>query len=259
MALIESLREPAFKNDPPADERQTALLHRRIIRNKHILRRVYADFYGRIAASLANGPGQGQIVEIGSGAGFLTEHLPGLITSDILALPDIDLRCSALQMPFRNNSLDGIVMVDVFHHLGDAQRFLREAERCLKPKGKVIMIEPANTAFSRFVYANFHHEVFAPEAGWQFTSYGPLSTANGALPWIVFERDREKFENLFPSFKLVQFQPHTPLSYLISGGLSYRQLVPNFLYPVIRGMERILSPFSKILGMFVTIELLKTG
>jgi len=258
MSLRELLKQPEYKGSPPPDGLPTSLLHRRIIQHKSILRRVYDDFYARILSRLVPLPGPRRLVEIGSGAGFFKQHLPGLITSDILDLPNIDLRCSALQMPFQDNILDGVVMVDVFHHLSDVQRFLSEVCRCLRPEGQVLMIEPAYTAFSRFIYGNFHHEDFDPRAGWQLSSHGSLSAANGALPWIVFVRDREKFDRLFPALKLIRFQAHTPLAYLVSGGLSYRQLMPDFLYPVIRGIERILSPFHGILGMFVTIELVKT-
>ncbi|MBK8443443.1 MAG: hypothetical protein IPL35_08515 [Sphingobacteriales bacterium] len=56
------------------------------------------------------------------------------------------------------------------------------------------MSEPANTAWGRFFYQNFHHEPFQPEAAsWEIPSTGPLSGANGALPWIIFKRDIDLF------------------------------------------------------------------
>ena len=42
----------------------------------------------------------------------------------------------------------------------DSYRFLVELERCLKPGGKIVMIEPANTRFSRLIFRRFHHEMF---------------------------------------------------------------------------------------------------
>jgi len=257
MSLFQCLRQAELKDHQGQDDQQTALLHRQIIDKKYIVRRVYADFYGRIIAALGTSSRPRRIVEIGTGSGFLKQHLPGLITSDILDLPFIDLRFSALQMPFRNDVLDAVVLVDAFHHLPDPKRFLSEIRRCLKPRGRLVMIEPANTAFNRFIHLHFHHENFDPRAGWEMDFKGPLSSANGALPWIVFERDRHEFEQLFPQLKLLDSQSHTPLSYLLAGGLSYRQFMPNCFYSIVRGMEKILAPLNRFLGMFVTITVVK--
>jgi hypothetical protein len=85
------------------------------------------------------------------------------------------------------------------------------------------MIEPGNTVWRRFVYQNFHHETFDPKVGWVFESKGPLSTANGAIPWIVFHRDRAMFLEQYPDFKIIKTQFHTPFRYLLSGGFTLRQ------------------------------------
>jgi hypothetical protein len=119
------------------------------------------------------------------------------------------------------------------------------------------MVEPANTPWGRFVFKNFHHEPFEPSGDWYFESEGPLSSANGALPWILFCRDREKFESRFPQLKIRSLKQHMPFLYLISGGVSYRQLLPGFFYPLVWGMEKLLSPFNRFLGMFLTVTLEK--
>ena len=119
------------------------------------------------------------------------------------------------------------------------------------------MIEPANTLWSRFVYRNFHHELFDPEGKWELKEIGPLSCGNGAIPWTIFSRDRKIFENDFPSLRIIRMHNHTPLRYLLSGGLTLRQLVPSFSYPVIKAIEYILSPINNLLGMFQTIQLEK--
>src|SRR5690606_24924123 len=81
----------------------------------------------------------------------------------------------------------------------DAERFLLEASRVLVPGGRLLMIEPWVTTWSTFVFSRFHPEPFRPDvAEWQFPSSGPLSGANGAIPWIVFERDTERFRTRCP-------------------------------------------------------------
>ena len=89
------------------------------------------------------------------------------------------------------------------------------------------MIEPWVTPWSRFVYTNFHHEPFEPTSpSWELDPGRPLSAANGALPWIVFERDRQMFDRQFPTLHIVSLDPLMPLRYLLSGGVSIRSAVP---------------------------------
>jgi ubiquinone/menaquinone biosynthesis C-methylase UbiE len=42
---------------------------------------------------------------------------------------------SALEMPFEDQSVGGIFMIDSFHHFPDVERFLSEVERILLPGG----------------------------------------------------------------------------------------------------------------------------
>ena len=126
-----------------------------------------------------------------------------------------------------------------------------------RPGGRLVMIEPWNTPWSRLVYANFHHEPFDPSVrNWAFQSTGPLSGANGALPWIVFSRDREKFANRHPSLQVQAIRQLMPASYLVSGGFTMPSLAPGWLYRFVRQAER-LTGFERWAGMFATITLEK--
>ena len=106
------------------------------------------------------------------------------------------------------------------------------------------MIEPWVSAWSRFVYRNFHHEPFLPDASdWTFAESGPLSGANGALPWIVFERDRVTFSGEFRQWRIDSIRPTMPFRYLLSGGVSLRSLMPGWTFGAWRGIERALDPW----------------
>jgi SAM-dependent methyltransferase len=83
---------------------------------------------------------------------FLKEIYPSVITSDIMPLSVCDMQFSAHEMPFENNSLKAIFMLNVLHHIPDNEQFLQEAQRTLQKGGFIYMIEPANTFFSRFIY-----------------------------------------------------------------------------------------------------------
>lgn len=257
MGLLSFLKLPEAKSIHDLDAPETTLLHRRIIQSKPFLKKLYLDFYDSF---LRNVPdlSRKKCIELGSGGGFLKSVFPSVTTSDVLPLEGVDLCFSGLDMPFANESIDAFFMIDVFHHVPDSELFLKEMNRCLKRGGVIIMIEPANTWWGRFIYQNFHHEPFDPQGGWVLLGDGPLTCANGALPWIVFQRDQKRFEQLFPFLKLIKLTPHTPISYLLSGGLTLRQLLPNFLYPLIRFFEFLLSPLSHLLGMFYEIKLIKT-
>lgn len=236
------------------DSQKTLTTHRKIIRNKPFLKRIYKDFYLEFKKiRVPNGP----LIELGSGAGFIKKIMPMIITSDIERGPDIDQIFSATKLPFKSDAIAAFYMLDTFHHIKYPEKALQEMERCLKNSGKIIMIEPYNSSWGRFIYQKFHHENFDPRGGWEIKGTGRLSNANGAIPWIVFVRDKDIFEKKFPNLKIKKVTPHTPLRYLLSGGLSKPQLIPSFLYSFIVFLEKILSPFNSFLCMFVTIELQK--
>lgn len=237
------------------DSPERTIFHREILLKKKFMRELYLEWYQFFKKSFSDLP-EGKIVEIGSGGGFLKDIVPKVITSDIIPLPNNDMTLSALDMPFSDKELSAIIMVDTFHHLPDCEQFLNEAERVLATGGKIIMIEPANSCWGRFIYKNFHHEPFNPKGDWTFPTSGPLSGANGALPWIVFKRDREQFEKRFPGLKITKMKNHTPLRYLLSGGFTLKQLMPDFMYSPVKCIEKVLSPIQAF-SMFTTIVIEK--
>lgn len=240
------------------DDPRTTHLRRRILAGKPFLRRIYEEWYIAIAASLP--PGEDPVLELGSGAGFLADFVPRLVRSEVFYTPGIDLVLDGLALPFRESSLRGIAMTNVLHHLPRPLRFFAEAARAVRPGGVVTLIEPWTTPWSRWVYTRLHHEPFLPEArDWEIPAGGPLSGANGALPWILFQRDRERFEREAPDWRVRSITPMMPFRYLVSGGVSLRGLTPAASYPLWKGFERALSPLSGRLAMFAHIVLERRG
>jgi SAM-dependent methyltransferase len=135
----------------------------------------------------------GPQVEFGAGGGFLKALAPQVKTSEFLAVRGVNVRASAEAMPFADASLAAVYMLDVLHHLPHPRDYFAELTRCLKPGGRALMIEPFLSTWSRFVYSRLHHEPVEPGAPWELASSGPLSSANTALPWIIFERDAAEF------------------------------------------------------------------
>ncbi len=44
-------------------------------------------------------------------------------------------------LPFEAGSFDAVLMVDVLHHIADGDHFLKESVRCLKPAGKLVVVD----------------------------------------------------------------------------------------------------------------------
>lgn len=235
------------------DSPERSLIHKNIIQQKRFLKSLYIDWYNKLR-KFSGYNSEGVFVELGSGGGFVKELMPGVITSDVINLPDIDLVFGGENMPFENESVDGIMMIDVFHHIPDPRGFLSEVNRVLKPGGKLVMSEPWNSAWPRFIFTNFHHEPFDPSGNWGIINNGSLSGANGALPWIVFERDRKIFEKEFPRLKIESIKYHTAFRYLLSGGLTMKQLIPDFLFRFASGIDHFLSFFKFSMFAFIIVR-----
>jgi SAM-dependent methyltransferase len=236
------------------DDPSTTALRRQIIQSKPSLRAIYDEWYSTLAAELP--PVCGPVLELGSGAGYCEKFISGLITSEIMACPGVRLAADAHRLPFADSSLRAIVFTDVLHHMPDVRRFFAEAVRCLRPAGRILMIEPWVSSWSRFVYGHLHHEPFQPEAAdWDFPSSGPLSGANGALPWIIFARDRRRFESDFPDLEIGAVHPFLPFRYVLSGGVSMRSLTPNFTQPLWTKLEHSLNGQMPRFAMFAFISL----
>jgi len=236
------------------DDPATTLHRREIIQKKKFLRSIYLEWYERILGSLPESAGS--VLEVGSGAGFLSELLPGLVTSEIIFLPGLSMALDACHLPFQKAALRAIVMMGVLHHIPQPRMFFREAAHSVRPGGVIAMVEPWRTAWSQWVYRHLHHEAFEPEVTrCEFPSTGPLSSANGALPWILFARDRATFEEECPEWSIEEIQLVMPFCYLLSGGFSTVSLQPGFAYPIWRKLEAMLSPLSGSLAMFAFIRL----
>lgn len=257
--LLSWLRLPEATQMQDLDNPDNIHTIRTIIKRKPFLRNTYKSFYQDLLSKIKTVPSDGDVIELGSGASFLKSMAPYIVTSDILPYSGVDRVFSAMDIPLKDGTASAFLMIDVLHHIKDSRLFFQEMQRCLKVGGKVVMIEPANTLWSKFIYTHFHHEPFETRGGWGFEDGGPLSGANMAIPWIIFNRDAQMFAEEFPQFKVRSLRVHTPFRYLLSGGLSFRQLLPSPFYKVVELIEWLLSPFNNYLGMFITIELEKIG
>lgn len=256
-SILHKLKHPLAGDE--LDSAAVTLQRADIIRSKPFLYKLYCRWYRHITAALPDDPA-GPVLELGAGAGFLKAFIPGLVTSELLDTRQVDVTLDGCRLPLKDNSLRAVVMLDVFHHLPDAARFLGESARCVQSGGRVIMIEPWITPWSYPVYRYLHHEpVDRHIQSWQLPEGGPLSNANSALPWIVFSRDAKRFGAEFPQWQIKETILHTPFGYLLSGGVSFRSFVPGAFFEACCRFEKSLAPFMSGIAMFATIVLERRG
>jgi SAM-dependent methyltransferase len=253
------LKEPAIRG-LDVDATDASVAHRQVLLHKPMLRRMFCGFYAQcreLDERFFTGPGMR--LEIGSGSSIIKEFWPDVVTSDIKPLPFVDLVLDAQELPLPDNSVRAVYGINVFHHLPQPRTFFRQLLRVLAPGGGAVLIEPYHGPVARLLFSRLHDsegfDLTAP--GWEGTHSGPFRGANQALSGIVFDRDRAVFRREFPDLELVYDRPHTHLSYLLSGGVNFRQLVPTALDPAVRAAEAVLGPFNGLLALQHTVVLRK--
>ncbi len=258
--LIEKLRKhlsQPLTRGLDLDDPKTTELRKKILTENKFLYKVYDEWYSQIILNLPKKPIP--ILEIGSGAGFLNKRIPQLIQSDILHYAGLSLVLNGKELPFASNSLGAIILINTFHHIPDVEPFFSEVARTLKEGGRLMMLEPWMTPWSSWVYRNLHHEPFALEMEqWAFPSTGPLSSANGALPWIVFHRDIDRFIKDFYRFSIIKIEPIMPLLYLFSGGISMRPIMHEKCFGFAKTVDSLFYKVFNHSAMFVFIVIKKS-
>lgn len=229
-------------------------LHRDIIERKALLREVYGFYFRELICPLEPTAGK-KIVEIGAGAYNTDECEPSVITSNSGVNRYIKVVFDAQVMPFKDSSLDGVVMLNVLHHIPKVRLLFDEISRALKDGGAMVMVEPYFSPLGRLIYKYIHHEpVFKTPPAWEIPDG---LGANQIMPYHIFTRDRECFERDYPDLKVEAVRAHTCCAHLISGGLTYRALAPDSMRGFVWWLERALTPFRGWLAMSMTVVVRK--
>ncbi len=232
---------------------QKVVAHRNRLVATPFLRQLYGEWYERFIAEMENLPA-GMKIELGASQGFFKQMAPSIVSTDSIPLPTNDLTFSPLSMPFNADSVSGIFMVDTFCHMTDTHAFLTEAQRVLKPGGKIIMVEPACSLWGRVANRWFCRRSFDRKGAWANALSAAYKRTNSALAWIVFERDRSRFQEQFPDLSISSVEYHTPLRYFLGGGSCIgHPFVPQSSYSFFCDADAWLSERSPNWSMFMTI------
>ncbi|OFZ18316.1 MAG: hypothetical protein A2Z20_03365 [Bdellovibrionales bacterium RBG_16_40_8] len=230
-------------------------LHKSILLEKKFLRQVFAEIY-TTCIKLRNKyfTSSGIEIEIGSGSSFFKQMYGGIISSDIKSNSGVDIIVDAQAMPFNDKEVRALYAINCFHHLSDPDKFFCELIRVLKVGGGAVLVEPyfglVARYFYKYLFSTEHFDMAQSE--WVATqkNHDVMTGANQALSYIVFFRDRAAFEAKYPSLEIIESMVlHNYLRYLLSGGLNFKSLVPDFFMPIVKTIEFLLIPLSSILAL----------
>ncbi len=234
---------------------------RALIESKPAVKRCYDLWYRQLLEDAGSAPPEfraSPIVEIGSGASYLRELRPGVITSD-LTPEHVDLALDGRALPFRDASVRALLLTHVFHHIPDAAEFLKEAARVLVPGGVVSMVEETHTPFARFFFSAFHPEPYDDRTPrWSFPAGHSMLDSNQALSWIVFFRDRGCVAKVAPALRLERWNYLPWFGYLLSGGVNLRSFAPRFLAPLLAVADAALKPLDPAFAIHWRLTIRKT-
>lgn len=154
----------------------------------------------------------GTLLDAGGGTGRVSEKLIGL-TSEIIVLDNsykmleqgnkerklIFIQSQTETLPFKDNSLERIVMVDAFHHVHNQEKTIQEFWRIIKPDGVIVIEEPDIHTFAVKLIAlgekilMMRSHFVEPEGIAQmFKSLGAsvLVDRNSSIAWIVVRKGK---------------------------------------------------------------------
>jgi len=232
--------------------------HREIWKKKAVLRDLYAHWYTSIIAQLK----PGQSLEVGGGSGNLKEYVPGVICSDIVKVPWLDIVADAQKLPFVDRSFANIVLFDVLHHIENPTIFFTEAIRILMPGGRIIIMDPYISLISWPVYHFFHSETVNltqnPLERQSINSERRPFDANQAISKLLFEKHFRSFKQRFPQLTLIYKQYLSYIAYPLSGGFDHPSFLSNALLPYVLTFERLLEPFGRFFAFRILLVLKKS-
>lgn len=164
-------------------------------------------------------------VEIGCGMGVTRDFVkaPALMLTDYSDHPWVEKKVDALNMPFADGGVDVLIANNVIHHLAYPSKFFREAQRVLKPGGRILIQEINASLAMRAILRLMRHEGYSLRQN-PFDESRPcndprdLWSANCAMVNLLFD-DEAAFERQFPALEVERQEPCEFFIFPLSGGV----------------------------------------
>jgi len=228
-------------------------LHAAVLERKPMLAAVFRECHelmlGLDRRTFGDTPGLR--VELGAGVAPIAMTFPEVLATDVVPSPGLDAVIDAQCMDLRDGSVRALYCQPLSTTFptrrGSSPRRARpRTGRWRGPDRALLRASRVGRVQAAVVSEDFDKAM----PGWQTGATGPMHGANQALSYIVFKRDRARFEREFQSLELVETFPLSNyVRYLLSGGLNFRQLVPTFTEPGLRALELALRPARRLLGL----------
>jgi len=236
--------------------------HLKILSRKRMIREVFEEFYHQCMRLDQKyfGSVSGKRVEVGAGISFFKKLYPEVIVTDINPAPHLDMVLDAQATGFEDHSVRVIYGINCFHHFPAPEAFFKELLRIVKPGGGAILIEPYYGLLASLLYKKlFASENFDKlDPHWSSMGRGVMRGANQALSYTVFHRDRPVFERQFPDLEIVHAAPlRNYCRYFLSGGLNFKQLLPDLAIPLLKLTETVMIPVERITALHHILVLRK--
>ena len=247
-----------------ADSEELITFHRNVLLNKKLINNVFREFYSTcydLYQKYKKCDGDPLIIEIGSGSSLFKHYYPEIISTDIKKHEYNDMTLDAQDMQnVEDGSVDAFMAINCFHHFPAPDKFFEQIIQKLKCGGTCVIIEPYYGFLSKFLYSRmFETESFdKKQQNWDYIVKGPMSGANQALSYIVFERDRDILLEKYPEIEIVHKRIfNNYLRYLFSGGLNFIQLVPDFMEGPLKVTEALMKFVNKHFGLHHVVVIRK--
>ncbi|RJQ27341.1 methyltransferase domain-containing protein [Candidatus Parcubacteria bacterium] len=234
---------------------------KRIIQSKASLKMLYTNYYKLLLKKKAHIPGY-PTVELGAGCGFIKELDSNILTIDILDSPGIDLRADACQLPFADKSIGNFVFLNMLHHIPRPYEFLEGISTYLVNGGRLVFVEPYISVVSHCLYRFLHAEKenFSMELRREWDFHDPFRDANTAIPTLMFcnNLNLTKKELSMWNVNVKEIIFHNIITHAISGGYTYRSLLPAPVLALVLKIENLLPTFIlKNAAMLLSVTLEK--
>ena len=123
---------------------------------------------------------------------------------------------------------------------------------------------PARTMASRLFYTFFHPEPVQMgedplQDGLPERDRDPFDS-NQAIPTLLFERQRQRFNETFPTLTVTRVEHYSFLAYPLSGGFRKWSLVPARLVAPLLAFENRIAPWlARLFGFRMLAVVQRTG
>lgn len=251
-SIFDLLRDPSVTS-VDVDDAERFDAHGELLKRKLMLREVFEQFhhdFDRLDRNYLSG--EGLRIELGSGIAPIRDTYSDVLATDVVSHASLDTTLNAEDMNLEDGTVRALFGQNCFHHFPRPEKFFAEALRVLVPGGGIVLLEPYYGLFASFLFKR----LFASEGfdkaypSWETPAIGPMNGANQALSYIVFVRDRPRFETEFPGLQIIHGELcRNHLKYLLSGGVNFRQLAPDWSIPAVNLLQSLTSPLNRWLSL----------